>query len=86
MIGPKNSALYLDSRAAPTAVPTASHQAPCPLSKTLARKNSAKADAASKGESGVISIVSNDTIMVAFSRIAAVEATIGLANNISAVR
>jgi len=49
-------------------------------------ENSAKADAASKGESGVISIVSNDTIIVAFSRIAAVEANIGLANNISAVR
>src|SRR6202521_3551779 len=72
MIGPKNSALYLDSSAAPTAAPTASHHAPCPVSKTFARKNRTKADANTSGESGVTIIVSTDTIMVAFSRIAAV--------------
>ena len=86
MIGPKNSALYLDSSAAPTAAPTASHQAPRPLSKTFARKNRTKPEAANKGASGVMIIVSTDTIMVAFSRIVAVEATIGLPNSISAAR
>src|SRR5215813_14784291 len=51
--GPKNSEVYFDSSAQPTATPTASHHAPCPVSSTLARKNSTKAAATSDGESGV---------------------------------
>jgi hypothetical protein len=86
MIGPKNSALYLESSAAPTAAPAASHHAPRSVSKTFARKNRTKPDAASSGESGVTIIVSTDTIMLAFSRIVAVEATIGLVNRSCAAR
>ena len=41
---PKNSAVYFDSSAAPTAAPTASHHAPRPVSSTFARKNSTKLD------------------------------------------
>jgi len=49
----KNSDVYFDSSAAPTAAPTASHHAPRPVSNTFAReKNSTKLEATSSGESG----------------------------------
>ncbi len=35
---PKNSAVYFDSNPQPTAIPTATHQMPRPVSQTLARK------------------------------------------------
>src|ERR1700690_3902523 len=73
--GPKNKAVYFDNSAAPTAAPTASHQAPRPVSSTLARKNSTKLDATSSGASGVTIRVPTAAIRVTLSRIVAVSAT-----------
>src|SRR3982074_200567 len=40
--GPKNSAVYFDSSAAPTAAPAASHQTPRPVSNRFARQHKTK--------------------------------------------
>ena len=40
--GPKNSAVYFDSSAAPAAAPTASHHAPRPVSSTFASAKNSK--------------------------------------------
>src|ERR1700727_3684509 len=69
--GPKNSAVYFDSNAAPPAAPTASHHAPRPVSSTLARKNSTKLEVTSKGESGVTIKVPTDAIMGTLRRMGA---------------
>src|SRR5437879_10654156 len=69
--GPKNSAVYFDSSAQPTAAPTASHQAPRPVSSSFARKNSTKLDATSNGASGVTISVPTAAIRVTLSRIVA---------------
>src|SRR5229473_4074074 len=73
--GPKNNEVYFDSNAAPTAAPTASHHAPCPVSSTLARKNSTKLAATSDGESGVTISVPTAAISVMLSRMVALAAT-----------
>ncbi len=83
--GPKNSAVYFDSSAAPTATPTASHQKPRPVSSTFARKNSTKLEATKSGASGVTISVPTAAISVTFSRIAAVAATRLPPNRIPAV-
>ena len=84
--GPKNSAVYLDNSAAPTATPTASHHAPRPVSKTLARQNSTKLEATSSGASGVTIMVPTAAISVTLSRMVAVAATRRPPNRISALR
>src|ERR1700681_5005564 len=84
--GPKNSAVYFDSSAAPTAAPTASHQTPRPVSNTLARKNSTKLEATSSGASGVTIRVPTAAIRVTLSRMVAVAATRWSPNRIAAVR
>src|SRR5882757_95046 len=84
--GPKNSAVYFDSSAAPTAAPTASHHAPRPVSATFARKNRTKLEVTSSGASGVTIRAPTAVISVTLSRMAALDATRGLPNNISAVR
>ncbi len=84
--GPKNSAVYFDSSAAPTAAPTASHHAPRPVSSTLARKNSTKLEATSSGASGVTIMVPTAAISVTLSRMVAVAATRWPPNRISAAR
>src|SRR3954470_8873258 len=84
--GPKNSAVYLDNSAAPTATPTASHHAPRPVSSTLAKQNSTKLDATNRGASGLTISVPTEAIMVALSRIVAVDATRRPPNRIWAVR
>src|SRR3954466_6979043 len=73
--GPKNSAVYFDSSAAPTAAPTASHHAPRPVASTLASAYSTRLDATRSGESGVTIRVPTAAIMVALSRMVAVDAT-----------
>src|ERR1700738_3558771 len=73
--GPKNSAVYFDSSAAPTAAPTASHHAPRPVASTLASAYSTKLDATRSGASGVTIMVPTAAIMVALSRMVEVEAT-----------
>ncbi len=83
--GPKNSAVYFDSSAAPTAAPTASHHAPRSVSSTFARKKSTKLEATSSGASGVTINVPTAAISVMFSRIAAVAATRLLPNRMPAV-
>src|SRR5436309_8948538 len=70
--GPKNSAVYFDSSAAPAARPTASHHAPRPVSSTLASENSTKLDATRSGASGVTIMVPTAAISVTFNRIAEV--------------
>src|SRR6202171_2559082 len=65
--GPKNSAVYFDSNAAPTAAPTASHHAPRPVSSTFARQSTIKLEATSSGESGVTTRVPTAAIMVTLS-------------------
>jgi hypothetical protein len=72
--GPKNSAVYFDSSATPTATPTASHHAPCPVASTWASANNTKLEATSTGASGVTIINPTDVIIVALSRITAVVA------------
>ena len=84
--GPKNSAVYFDNKAAPTAAPTASHQAPRPVSSTFARKNSTKLEATSNGASGVTIMVPTAAIRVTLSRMVAVAATRWPPNRIAAVR
>ena len=84
--GPKNIAVYFDSSAAPTAAPTASHQAPRPVSSTLARKNITKLAATNSGASGVTMMVPTDAIMVTLSRMAAVAAIRWPPNKIAAER
>jgi len=84
--GPKNSAVYFDNNAAPTAAPTASHQAPRPVSSTFARKNRTKLEATSNGASGVTIRVPTAAISVTLSRIAAVAATRWPPNRIAALR
>src|SRR5438477_495317 len=54
--GPKNSAEYFDSNAAPTATPTPSHHAPLPVSSTLARKNSTKLEATRRSSTSAATI------------------------------
>src|SRR5260370_28680866 len=83
---PKNSAVYFDSSAAPTATPTASHHAPRPVSKTLARENSTKLEATSSGASGVTIRVPTAAISVTLSRMVAVAATRCPPNRMAAVR
>src|SRR6266481_6944844 len=73
--GPKNSAVYFDNNAAPTAAPTASHQAPRPVSSTFARQNRTKLEATSRGASGVTIRVPTAAIKVALSSMVAVAAT-----------
>src|ERR1700741_4179489 len=73
--GPKNSAVYFDSSAAPAARPTASHHAPRPVSSTLASENRMKLDATNNGASGVTIMVPTAAINVTFNRIADVAAT-----------
>src|ERR1700682_1397821 len=80
--GPKNSAVYFDSSAAPTAAPTASHQTPRPVSNTLARKNSTKLEATNSGASGVTIRVPTAAIRVTVSRMVAVAATRSPPNSI----
>src|SRR5690242_21824424 len=82
--GPKNIAVYFDSSAQPAAAPTASHQAPRPVSSTLARKNSRKLEATSSGASGVTISVPTDAIRVTLSSMVAEAATRVPPNNISA--
>src|ERR1019366_8354663 len=84
--GPKNSAVYFDNSAAPTATPTASHHAPRPVSSTLARKNKTKLDATNSGASGVTISVPTAAIKVTLSRMAAVAATRWPPNRIAAER
>src|SRR6202162_2376567 len=84
--GPKNSAVYFDNSATPTAAPTASHHAPRPVSSTLARKNSTKLEATSSGPSGVTIRVPTAAIRVTLSRMVAVAATRTPPNKIAAVR
>src|ERR1700738_2702685 len=73
--GPKNMAVYFDNSAAPTAAPTASHQAPRQLSSTFARKNKTKLEATKSGASGVTIMVPTAAISVTLSRMVAVAAT-----------
>ena len=73
--GPKNSAVYFDNSAAPTATPTASHHAPRPVARTFARQNSTKLEATSSGASGVTIMVPTAAISVTLSRMVAVAAT-----------
>src|ERR1700722_18197713 len=82
--GPKNSAVYFDNRAAPTAAPTASHHAPRPVSNTLARKNSKKREAPSKGASGVTIMAPPAAISVALNNSVAVDASRWPPNRIAA--
>src|ERR1019366_9000464 len=84
--GPKNSAVYFDNSAIPTAAPTASHHVPRPVSSTLARKNITKLEATSNGESGVTIRVPTAAIRVTLSRMVAVAATRWPPNRIAAVR
>src|ERR1019366_5475545 len=84
--GPKNSAVYFDNSAAPTAAPTASHQAPRPVSNTFARKNSTKLDATSSGASGVTIRVPTAAIRVTFKWMVAVDARRWPPNRMEAVR
>src|SRR5580692_228552 len=84
--GPKNSAVYFDSSAAPTAAPTPSHQAPRPVSSTLARQNSTRLEATSSGASGVTISVPTAAISVTLSRMVAVAATRLPPNRISVLR
>src|ERR1700686_4958587 len=84
--GPKNSAVYFDSNAAPTAAPTASHHAPRPVSSTFARQSTMKLEATSNGESGVTIRVPTAAIRVTLSRMVAVAATRWSPNRIAAVR
>ena len=78
--------MYFDSSAAPTAAPTASHQTPLPVSRTLAQKNSTKLDATSSGASGVTIRVPTAAIKVTLSNSAAVASARTLPNRISALR
>src|SRR6266404_7601784 len=84
--GPKNSAVYFDSSAAPVAIPTASHQAPRPVCSTLASANSTKLEATSSGASGVTIMVPTAAISVTLRRITEVDASRRLPNRIAAVR
>src|ERR1700676_5713725 len=84
--GPKNNAVYFDSNAAPTAAPTASHQAPRPVSSTFARKYNTKLEATSSGASGVTIRVPTAAISVTLSRMVAVAATRWPPNTMAAVR
>src|SRR5580704_6497155 len=84
--GPKNSAVYFDSSAAPIAAPTASHHAPRPVSSSLARKNSTKLDATSNGASGVTIMVPTAANSVTFSNNVAVAASRWPPNRIAAAR
>src|SRR3984957_21022407 len=84
--GPKNSAVYFDNSAAPTAAPTASHHAPRPVSSTLARKNSTKLEATKSGASGVTIMVPTAAISVALSSNVAVQARRRPPNRIAAAR
>src|SRR3954447_995468 len=81
--GPKNSAVYFDSSAAPTAAPTASHHAPRPVASTLASAYSTRLEATRSGESGVTIRVPTAAIMVALSRMVAVDAPRRPPNNSS---
>src|SRR6516225_8972660 len=73
--GPKKSAVYFDTSAAPAAAPTASHQAPRLVWSTFARKKSTKLEATNNGESGVTIKVPTAAISVTLSRIVAPAAT-----------
>src|SRR5258708_7022654 len=84
--GPKNSAVYLDNSAAPTAAPTISHHAPRPVASTLASEYRTKLDATNNGASGVTIMVPTAAIIVALSRMVAVDAARRPPNRISAVR
>src|SRR5712672_912712 len=83
--GPKNSAVYFDNNAAPTAAPTASHHAPRSVASTLARKNRTKLEATSRGASGVTIRVPTAAIKVTLSSMVAVAATRTPPNRIAAV-
>src|ERR1700682_350249 len=84
--GPKNNAVYFESNDAPTAAPTASHQAPRPVSSTFARENRTKLEATSNGASGVTIRVPTAAISVTLSRMVAVSATRWPPNRMAAVR
>jgi hypothetical protein len=73
--GPKNSAVYFDNNAMPTAKPTASHHTPRPVSSTLARENRTKLEATKSGESGVTISVPTAAIRVTLSRMVALAAS-----------
>src|SRR5260370_19538660 len=83
--GPKNSAVYFDSTAAPVATPTAIHHVPRPVCSTLASANSTKLEATSNGASGVTIMVPTAAISVTLRRIAEVDATRRPPNRIAAV-
>ncbi|MGY4468743.1 hypothetical protein ACVWWK_004452 [Bradyrhizobium sp. LB9.1b] len=78
--------MYFDNSAAPTATPTASHQAPRPVSSTFARKNSTKLEATRSGASGVTISVPTEASSVTLSRMALVAATRAPPNRIAAER
>src|SRR4051794_2752130 len=84
--GPKNSAVYFDSNAAPTAAPTASHHAPRPVCNTFDRKNKTKLAATNSGASGVTIRVPTAAISVTFRSIVAVAATRTPPNRMVAAR
>src|SRR5262249_15312707 len=86
MLSPRKKAVYFESRAAPAAVPTASHHRPCPVSTSFARKKSTKALATSRGASGVTTTVPPATINVRLKNTADVAERVGLLNRISAER
>src|SRR5260370_220665 len=67
--GPKNSAVYFDNSAAPTAAPTASHHAPRPVSSTFARKNRTKLEATSSGPARVTITLPPPPLTATFRRI-----------------
>src|SRR5437588_7683759 len=84
--GPKNKAVYFDNNAAPTAAPAASHQAPRPVSSTLASANRTKHEATRTGASGVTIMVPTAAISVTLSRMVAVAASRMLPNRIAVAR
>src|ERR1700681_1032675 len=84
--GPKNMAVYFDNSAAPTAAPTASHQAPRRVSSTFARKNKTKLEATKSGASGGTIGWPPAPISGTWSGMAAFAATRQPPNRIEAVR
>ncbi|MHC2312260.1 hypothetical protein ACVIJ1_008730 [Bradyrhizobium elkanii] len=78
--------MYFDSSAAPAPAPTASHQAPRPLSSTFASAYSRRLAATSSGASGVTISVPTAAISVTLSRIVALAAMRRPPNRISAAR
>ncbi|MGY4420074.1 hypothetical protein ACVWY2_002499 [Bradyrhizobium sp. JR6.1] len=78
--------MYFDSNAKPALTPTASHQAPRPLSSTFASEYSRKLAATSSGASGVTISVPTAAISVTLSRIVALAAMRWPPNRISVAR